>query len=382
MEEKTIVYPKKIEETANYQYKFWLNEPISTIKVDEFDNKVTMNEKYEGIFIDNIDKSIADFITKNFNDKDKTGTVTIFNTSYVNWLFGKNRITYLLKYMGNICGIINASIVDMINYGVVEKFADVNFICVHKNTRRENICILLIKKLRDALLIKGIKTGEFMSDIYIPHPVTAISSYWVPVNNPELFIKGIKNNDNKDEESMIRDDYYKNSYSHPKKDPYTMQLAEDDDYEKIYKIYKEYLLSRYKFGELYTYDEFIYKFKNSDVVKTYILLRNGIICDFISIVKTTQQINNIIFNVGKITMYTSKNAHLYIILVNLMIVLNGTNIDLLEINDTMEFDNHIMTYDLKFELRKDSNKYIYLYNTINKSLKGMKQYDICKMISL
>lgn len=380
---QNIVYPKKIEDTADYQYHFWTNEPICTIHAGDFDNKISMSENYEGSFIGAIDKPIADFVTKNYNDRDKTGRVTIFNSAYLNWLFGKNKVTYVLKYMGDICGIINASIVDMINFKIIDKFADINFICVHKGARHKNISVLLIKKIREELLKQNIKQGEFFSDVYIPHPISAVSFYWTSVNNPELFVKGIKNVENNDKEMpIIREDYYKNYHGHVKEDKYTMRLADIDDYEQLYQIYKTYITIRYKFGELYSYDEFLHKFANSDIVNTYILFKEGVMLDFISIVKTTRQINREIFNVGTISMYTSKNAHIYITLINLMIELKETKTDLLEMNDTMEFDNHIMTYDLKFEIKSDSNHYLYLYNSPKKVSKGINTYDMCKMIVL
>ena len=378
----TIKSPRTEEESKGWKYNFWCDEPLNKNVCDEFKDDIKLSENYKEEFVDSISIDIVKFINQNYNNySEKNRNAVVFNTEYIEWLFGKNKITYILKYKENICGIINAEIVDMINYGSIDKMANVNFVCTPKSERGKKLFIVLVKKIRTALSERNIKYGTFVDNVYLPKPAATIERYWRSINEPEKYITKIKNYGVVSDPTVENKiNYLKNNFKRLSDDLFDMRIAKEDEYNKIYDIYKSYISRRYKFGEIYSYEEFVHKFKNSNVVSTYVLLKKGKIVDFISIVKTQRLVNGEFFNFGTITMYSSDQIHFYITFVHLFISLKKSQTEIIETYDIMDCDLQILTDDLKFEPSKENLRYIYLYNTPIKNYgKPMMNYDIHKM---
>lgn len=376
-------YPRTEEESKKWIYEFWNNEPINKNIFEQFNDDVKLTENYKEEIVDNINLDIVKFINQNYNNySEENRNATVFNTEYIDWLFGKNRITLMIKYKENICGIINAEIVDMINYGSIDKMANVNFVCTLKSERGGKLFIVLVKKIRTLLSNKDIKCGTFIDDVYLPKPASNIERYWRSINNPEKYVSKIQNYGTVGD-TMIENkiNYLRNNYKQLSDDLFEMRIVKESEYNIIYDIYKSYIMRRYKFGEIYSFEEFVYKFKNSNIVSTYVLLKKGKIVDFISFVKTQRLVNGELFNFGTITMYSSEQVHFYITFVHLFISLKKSQTEIIETYDTMECDLQVLIDDLKFGLSNDNKRYLYLYNTPIKNYgRHMMNYDIHKMI--
>ena len=146
--------------------------------------------------------------------------------------------------------------------------------------------------------------------------------------------------------------------------------------EMTYYHFNKYIMHHYDFHPVYTLEEFKHIFYNNQFVKSYVLVEDDKVVDFISyyVLPSLIKNNNKQINTAYLYYYTTTNTSLLLLLSDLLVVAKADQMDMLNMLNIM--DNSSMIESLKFK----EGTGILNYNIYNWKTANISNNKIGKMI--
>jgi len=275
------------------------------------------------------------------------------------------------KMVGFIGGLIektqiNSQVIDVLN---------VNIFCVYQKLRTKNIATTLIKEMINKANNNNLRQGFFVTERYLPHPISSITNYVRPLNYNRLVeLKYMQPSKDKSGNICKTTDMIKYYALNHTLDNKFIKLT-PEQIPIIYEIYNEYM-EKYNLWTRYSFEEFKTILTNK-TVKTYVAINeSGNPVDFISyyqfqyLTKDDQ-----ILNAGKLFLYTSVKTPPYYLMKNALIAAKNDGLDLFSSLNCLENDS--VLNELKF-LTTENQQHYYIYGN-NESLISMEGKQIAKI---
>lgn len=370
-----IKYPTNKEESNKYQYKFWPNQPVINNEKDMVYSK-PIHEKLEKIemplndIFDNVElqyqdicsESIMNNVLKYLNEAMVNDKLNIhYDKNYLNILLGTNKIILGLKKKDktNLCGIICCGIKKFKVGCETNNFADVRILCLNKSLQNKRYSEFMINGLKNILLDKNINYGIFMTNRYIPIPISKIEIFYRPLNYSKLHTIGLCTTIDK---KML--DYNITKYNLKNIIPTNIVKIDMTNICDVYNLYLEYCEKFYLYRQ-FTYLEFVDLINNNNN-SAYALIKNSQekkICEFFVYHKCYVKYKNNFVQCAELIMYSNVSVDYTAskILNIISQVAYCEKIDILLVGNNFESESSLKDVDGYYsELNKVN--YINLYN--------------------
>lgn len=366
--------------------QYWKNKPVAKLN-DFVYSSSRINDLNENLFCkgttqnplpksmnwniieisDNKNLEIAcDFLNRHYQDKNKI----CIGVDLIKWNLGNGG--FILSIVNNnnaMCGMIGCGIRNMIVCDKKEKFAYVNFMCAHPSYRKKNIAQTLMNELaRYVNVDKKISQGIFMSSKKICRPVSILRKYYRPINYLKLNDSGFLSIEGNIE--VINKKFIVKGTPDSSFVPIKSEHMDD-----VYTLYNKYM-SQYNISCCYEKEE-LSNLLFDNIVKSYVVIRNGEVIDFVSYC----QINytgkeGIQIRSGHIFLYSLNTEYGENMMDNLIKIMAEDNIDVMISFDDMDINNILLsenfddkdsdveTYDKVYEHKflKQKKSYVNLFN--------------------
>lgn len=225
----------------------------------------------------------------------------------------------------------------------------VNVMCVHVDYRKKGFMQKMLQEICNRCQEQN---GTFITNKQINAKPFLTSTYYQRVLNPKKVYKSGLVKVDVDIKTFMK-------YHEMPKEPdaqLKIRRTTTNDLPKMYEMYCKYM-DKYSMHQNYLYDDFEHLLTNS-IVESYMINEN----DFVMTYRTLLRCSDDDLVRHNVFMYTSLNNTSYMIIKNLLIVLQS-NCDIVSICGNYENDIHLM--DLKFTQTND--KY-YWYHFNKKTL--------------
>jgi glycylpeptide N-tetradecanoyltransferase len=299
----------------------------------------------------NIDINIiANFLSENYVE-DKKFRYN-YSAEFIKWYLDEDSI-HVGIYNNELIGFICGKKINICLNGEIKNIAEIDFLCVKKDTRNNKLCPILINEIKNKFNNIGIFDAIFTSEHNYPNQIVHSDYYIKLINTDKLYNVGYIN---------CKIPLYLPKIKGNK------QLQKITDYQKCFELYKYF--KRFECYEIFSIETFIKRFNNNHI-NIFGLIENNIIIDFISYYTIDINVinNNINIRDGYLYYYTNNSNNLHKMLSLLIHKLKEDNIDSFIALDIMENTNDIME-DLKF-IKKNSNYNYYFFNKHNKIKNNM-----------
>lgn len=367
-------YAKTLEESSKREHLFWSTQPVTQMKeIVSVDKPLQIQDCEQEIYLQkdfewfNPDLTQDEELTKisNFLNTHYSTSLT-YKTEYSNALLKHFLVTpiynpslYLsfgvrVKSNKVIVAFISGTINNMQVGKYTEVFLDVNFLCIYPKLRNKNFATTIMKELKRRAWNQGYKYGIFTTDHYLLKPITTIKYFNRPLNLKKLIeIQYVQPSKEADVNEIIE------SFELPESCvPEFVEMKEEHLSTALEKLNK--YLTRYNIHTVFDAQEFKHMFYNNDVVKSYVLLKNNEVSDFISYYLIKKNLaNNTSISTAFLYYYSSTVETPFKLIKNAMINAKNNGIDVF--NATNVLENSSCIYDLKFE-ENGVNLHYYLYN--------------------
>ncbi len=294
---------------------------------------------------DELNKVCA-FLSENYIEDNK------FRYNYTIDFLKDYNINSGIIFNDEIVGFICGKIINLMLHNKEKLTAELNFLCVSKKYRNKQYCPLLINDIKNKFILLGVEDAIFSSEFTFPNSITHID-YYIHFLNVKKLIE-IEYINTKASINQIEEHYKIPKLKPSKKE---LILVDNNNINKCFELYNTYF-KQFDCYEKFTIDSFTKQFIN-DHIKTYILIENNIILDFISYYTIDALVlkQNIKTTDAYLYYYSNMSNNLYRMILMLIILCNSKNIDsfiALNIMDNNVFD------DLKF-IKKQTNFNYYLF---------------------
>lgn len=251
-----------------------------------------------------------------------------------------------------------------INYNVIDCI-EVNFLCVHKKLRNKKLTVRLIQEMMRVSNMHGYKHSFYTTSKHIHHPICTAQYYHRILNAKKLVDVGYINKDTVDQHDINMELLNDN-----------MIKMEEKHVEMTYHHFNQFIMHHYDFHPVYTLEEFKHIFYNNQFVKSYVLVENEKVVDFISyyVLPSLIKNNNKQINTAYLYYYTTTNTSLLLLMSDLLVVAKADRMDMLNMLNIM--DNSSMIEPLKFK----EGTGILNYNVYNWQTSDIPSTRIGKMI--
>lgn len=374
-------------------HQFWDKQPVTkktdfvksesriTPNVHE-DKPVKLPENYVWVHVNLPD--LTGFLNTYSYSKVGSAIKSYFTQDYMEWMYPETTSTIIgirLKD-GTLIGCIAASCNTIILNKNTLKVARISNLCLHPKFRGQRLSSLLIRELKRQLNNKNISEFVFESS-KMPHtPVVPLKFYDRSLNTKKIYKLGIvqlgKDVDYVQYENELflpKEPIFEPPAEYPK-NAVAMVEMKNEHIDAAYNLLCNYL-KRYNFTEVFTRDEFVRRFYNNNVVKSYVVLNaNNNVIDFASYYITMLKFKDSDYlSRGMVYYYTSTTETAYRLLYNLLVIAKNNNVDMFGAYNNME-NNDVLT-ELNFSSdQKTSNTSVFVYNWYCRTLVP-KQVGYC-----
>lgn len=382
-------YPKDLEEALSWDYKYWNDKPVvklsenqTLVKIidDQISTKYTepieMAKPYEWVVIDLLNDQqmdeVCNFLNKNYLTDPDNKFRLHYTKEYLRWSLGSNAELITCQANGIIGGVISANIGEYQVFSKTIKMADINYFCIHRKLREKGLASKFIDEITRRMINKGVITGSFTTQRYVPSPICRVEFYHRPLNYEKLHKTKFVNLDT-NSSFEVSVESFKITYKHKHK----VTKMKKSHYDSVYKMLCEYQ-DKYNFYRNYTMDEFIHYFANNDIVSSYVILNEqNEVLDFYSYYKLPYFVieDKSFINAVYIQMYTTINVTQLTIFKSVALSAYEEKNDVLNVTDIME--NSDILFD-NFSKFLKGNGYLY-YNFYNLTCPKLLPQQVCKI---
>jgi glycylpeptide N-tetradecanoyltransferase len=356
-------YPLTKEDAMTWTYKYWNTQPMvqlneepttSTKIVNLVQSSVETNSpepyKFVTYNVETDIKKIVAFLQNNYAPKKDPKFRLKYSEDYVRWtLEYPDTVCIGLEADGKMGGFVSARTQKMQVYGNQMDMAEINFLCVHSKLRKKRVAETLIKEIRRIMNNKGLEQGIFFTDRYLPSPTVSLKYFHRPINYAKLLKhEYVFKEESETLEHMVK--YYKVVPNSDKE----LVLMKEQHYQQAFECYNQYV-DKYFLHDILTLQQFICKYKPSKVVKTYVLVKDDVVVDFVSftiletvITGSTETIRGSTETIrgSTLSMYTCNETTSYHLLKNAIMFSQNHSCDIFNVTDALENDG--LMKELKF----------------------------------
>lgn len=377
-------YPKTEKQAEKHTYKYWDTQPVmrlnSIIGKDgiieenlEKYGKINLNKKLYFKMDDNDYGLIAKFISKIYSNESIHPYYKYYSAEHIKYILGTDHICFTIRSKENDM-ILGLTLVQLRDYQINSnrlRLADVVFFTVIKKLRNKHLGSVMIKKLRDLLLEKGIKVGTFKTNLYIPKPFCTTR-----IHHRALNIKLLVNTNFTKLTNSIKLKNVQKELELPKEPRSEIYMLTNDNEEDIntaYNLLNE-SFKKYSIHPIFTKDEFKHIFINNKYVSSFVIRdTHGEIVDFCSYKRVLYNVKNSKTSIHgtQLYYYTSFETSPYRTIIDLMIIAKSRGSAVFSAYDIM--GNNIVLSDLEF----DKGGEVIHYNMYNYKLRNMSLEQVC-----
>lgn len=284
--------PQSREEATNWKYRYWGEKPVPKVGdvvslvgiIDpdlEAKSKLTpqsqMYEPYGWVDFDLGDDTemdaVATFLNRHYTVGDDRFRFQ-YTRDYLRWALGPGGKLIGIRARtgpagaGPIGACIGASVRTFQVFSQEYPTSEVNYLCVHPKLREKGLAPLLIDEMTRQMCEKGIVVGFFTSSRYIPTPISRVEFYHRPLDYEKLYRAGfVRLEPNVTLDRAVSTCMIQHRHKHK------VQRMSDRHYKTVYNLLCTYQ-DKYNVYQRYTFDEFVSTFKNSDIVSSFVLLKD------------------------------------------------------------------------------------------------------------
>ena len=378
-------YPDSIAKGKNFPYQFWRNKPVTKFdelslssenieedlskrKVYGTDNSVKLPESMKWVTVDLNNKSMVEnviqFLKLYYIVDVKNKFKLDYSPEFIKWVLGPDgiMIAIVTKDTNTMCGIVGTSFKTITVFEKTERFAVVNFLCSHPIYRKKRIAFTLIDEIVRRIVKTGVHQGCFTTERCVPTPTSVIRYYHRPLNYIKLQKFGfteVGGNPEKVQEKFNIKGTVSSSY----------KRMEDSHIFSVTKLYKSFV-SRFNIFCNYTEDDMKKLLLNNEYVKSYVVIENEKVIDFVSYYLLPYFMDNTEdkINAAYMFLYSCNNVAGGEMLDNVLKILFAEGIDVFNVTDTSSSSDILMTKDLNNDEDSDVESYEHVYE--HKFLKG------------
>jgi glycylpeptide N-tetradecanoyltransferase len=252
------------------------------------------------------------------------------------------------KESNSICGTIGASIQRVTVFDKTEKFGVVNFLCAHPIYRKKKIAFTLIDEAVRRIVKYGVNRGCFTTERCVPTPTTVIRYYHRPINYLKLQKYGFCDAGGNPE--IVQKKFeVKNEFPSDCSEMTNIHIKE------CYKLYKLFM-SRFNIYCEYTEKEFGNTLVNNKFVKSYVVIDNEKVVDFMSYYILPYAVENVDekINSAYLFLHSCNKMNGNDMVEKLFQILKMNEMDLLNVTDTMLMTDVLLTKELKNTQNSDA----------------------------
>jgi len=296
----------------NKQHTFWDTQPVINTLNKKCNNNNLVNGPIKNIqnMIQQETKLPSQFywtFIDIYNDEELNNIYTYLINHYheyndtITFKYSKEILTWYLQKSNNknfilaikikksnkIIGLITMIPITLKIYDKIVNSGIINFLCVHKEFRKQNLVPLLITEITRLATTNNIYQALYTSGHLLINPISNCTYYHRPINIKKLIeINFIALNKNVTNKMMYK--IYKIPESKFNKKIRKMNLM---DLDIVFQLYTNYI-SKFKIHPIFTQEEFNNWFSNNNqIIYSYVLTNNNDIpTDFFSFFKITSNL--------------------------------------------------------------------------------------------
>ena len=375
-------YPNTIEEGKKYSYNFWKNKPVQ-----KFDQMSVCSEQIEddlqkrAVYGNNESIKLPEsmkWIEIDMNDNESLQKVIDFlklyyvknkfrsdyTSDFLRWVISSDgfMIAIVDKLSNSICGTIGASIKHITVFDKTEKFGNVNFLCAHPMYRKKKIAFTLIDEAVRRIVKRGVNRGCFTTERCVPTPITVMRYYHRPINYLKLQKYGFCDAGG-NPEIVHKKFEVKNEF------PLNCNKMNNTHIKECYKLYRLFI-SRFNVYCEYSEEEFENMLIDNKFVKSYVVVENDKVVDFMSYYVLPYSIENVDeqINCAYLFLHSCNKITGGDMVEKMFQILKINEMDLLHVTDTMLMSDVLLTKELKNAQNSDADDYDNVFE--HKFLKG------------
>lgn len=363
-------------------HNFWKSQPIQNtlnkIKINESSDVTTLNDdmfpKDPYKLLDNYmwytlnpenQDDLSDlqlFLYENYNDNGDNFGLS-YSKDLLYWFMNKPNVFkdmfFCVKYNNKIVGSILVVPITVSIFDKISTVFETSFLCINKKIRHKNLASILIKEALRRMYHNGHSYGYYTTHLKLPNSLTSTKFYHKPINVKKLFdIKFLPKSNN------ISFSSYEKIYKINDKLKSNMRKMKESDLEICCNKLNEFN-KKFKIYQIFTLEEFKHKYFYSDkIVDSYIVEKNNIITDFISVCYIKSRVFNndkyTEYSIGQIYNYFYENS-LIDLISDVSYFMKENNIDVL--NCLNQMDNHLFIDKLNFK-EGTGELHFYFWNKI------------------
>lgn len=342
-------YPSTVEEGKKYDYNFWKNKPvvkfnehvsdIGNIELDLKDRKtygssseinIPSSMQWKTIDINNLKEleSVSQFLNINYDINKSSKFDVEYSPNFIKWVINDGiLIAITLKSNNAICGVVGCYFKKMVVFDKIENFGIVTFLCSHPIYRKKKIAFTLIDEITRRIVLSGVNQGCFLTERCVPTPVTTMRCYHRPINYEKLKKHEIIIIDG-DEKIITKRLKITDSF------PESFVKMNSSHIIEVLKLYNKFMF-RFNIYCKYTETELETLLLNTDIVTSYVIMKDDKIIDFVSYYKLPYSIKNSDekINTAYLFLYSSETISGSNIIKDILKTTVKDNIDLFNIID-------------------------------------------------
>jgi glycylpeptide N-tetradecanoyltransferase len=338
-----------MEEGKKYTYNFWKNKPVikfdgnavcskriesdlkkRTVYGSTDEIKLPSSMQWNLINLNNKDlEPICEFLKLHYVADKQNKFKLDYSPEFIKWSLGTDGIliAITLKSNGAICGVVGCYFKNFVVFDKTEKFGVVNFLCAHPVYRKKKISFTLIDEITRRIVQSGVNQGCFTTERCIPTPITLLRYYHRPINYTKL---------NKHEFTIIEGDQKVIAKRLAVSDKFPKNFVEmnESHLPEVLTLYNKFMF-RFNIYCKYTEEDLKTMLLNNDIVRSYVIMKDELIVDFVSYYKLPYNINESDekINTGYLFLYSSETITGSDIIRDVLQSTSKDNLDLFNVID-------------------------------------------------
>lgn len=390
MEQVQVKYPTTINEGKKHKYTFWKNKPVLhfddiSVKSNNLEdltkrkiygtNEITLPVGMKWTELDinnkNIAQTISQFLIKYYLVDDSGKFKLNYTDEFLKWVIGNDGmvLAILLEKNNALCGLVSVTFEDVTVFESTQKFAVVNFLCIHPTYRGKKMVFSLLDEITRRVVQKGINQGCFTTERCIPTPVTTLRYYHRPLNYLKLFKLGFVDLESEKLPNKKNPENIQRLLNIVGKMPSNYILMEEKHMETVLKIYNSYI-KRYNIYVNYNIEKLKLLLLNK-FVKSYVILdKDNNIVDFVSYymlnsfceIHENEQIKTEKINAGYLFLYTCNVIRPSDFVPNILKIASLNGLDVFNTIDNMIMSDELFTHESFEDYESDEETFKKQYN--------------------
>ena len=363
-------YPKSINEAKRHVYSWWKGKPVHNL-----DEVVARSEKIESNLARRAPHVVSEepmkipgamewLIVDLGNDVEMEKIASFLRTYYgtekiklectiefMRWTLGRQGVLIaLVTNVGKtICGVVGATIMNMMMYDKKERFGQPLFLCAHPIYRKKKLAGVLIDEMTRRLNLMGVSQGLFATKLCVPTPIAHIRIYYRPLNYKRLIdLKYLSSDSDKSEYFGIEIDSTK------------YVPMKEENVGRVLELYGKWMD---RFNVYNRYDEGEFRdLLLGPIVRSYVLEDlNGKIVDFLSFYECNFVFDGKVVKVAHMFLYSANGIMAGDVIDNVVKLAKGLGFDLLLVPDVMTLGDALLTKEKAVDEDSEVEEYERMY---------------------